>query len=181
MSGRASAARYARALLDVAVREADPDQVGRDLTVFADLMAGTPELRAALTSPRVPTTGKQKVTAELVSRLGLTGPAAKLLLMLAERDRLSLVPDLVDVYRERLEEHQGTIRAEITAATDISSDHAAQLQQRLSAATGRKVTMTTKVDPALVGGMVARIGSTVYDGSVATQLEKLRAKLLQET
>ena len=144
-------------------------------------MAGTPELRAALTSPRVPTSGKQKVTAALVSRLGLTGPAAKLLLMLAERDRLSLVPDLVDVYRERLEEHQGTIRAEITAATDISSDHVAQLQQRLAAATGRKVTMTTKVDPALVGGMVARIGSTVYDGSIATQLEKLRAKLLQET
>ncbi len=181
MSGRASAARYARALLDVAVKESDPVQAGRDLAAFTDLVAGTEELRAALTSPRVPTSGKQKITAELLSRLGLKGPAAKLVLMLAERDRLSLLPDLVDVYRERLEEHQGIIRAEITAASEISSERASELQQRLAKATGRKVTLTTKVDADLIGGMVARIGSTVYDGSVATQLEKLRAKLLQET
>lgn len=181
MSGRASAARYARALLDVAVKESDPVQVGVDLAAFAGLVSGTEELRAALTSPRVPTTGKQKVVTELLSRLGLKGPAAKLILMLAERDRLSLLPDLADVYRERLEEHQGIIRAEITAASEISGEHAEQLQQRLAKATGRKVTLTTKVDADLIGGMVARIGSTVYDGSVATQLEKLRAKLLQET
>jgi len=180
MSGRASAARYARALLDVAIKESDPARVELDLAAFAELVAGNAGLRDALTNPVVPATGKQKVVAELLTRQGLKPPVSKLLLMLAERDRLSLLPDLLDVYRERLMEHQGVVRAEITVATEIPKDRADQLQRRLAAATGRMVTMTTKVDPSLIGGVVARIGSTVYDGSVATQLQRMREKLLQQ-
>jgi F-type H+-transporting ATPase subunit delta len=182
VSGRASAARYARALLDVAIKEnTDLDRVAQDLADFAALLSGNADLRGALTNPVVPAAAKQRVVSELVTRQGLKSPVSKLLVMLAERDRMSLLPDLVDVYRERLMDHQGVLRAEVTAATEISNERAEQLQQRLSQATGRKVTMTTKVDPSLIGGSVARIGSTIYDGSVATQLAKMRGKLLQES
>ena len=180
MSARASAVRYARALLDVAVKEADPEQVGRDLGAFAAVVAGHADLREALTNPVVPTTAKQRVVTDLVARLGLTPPVSKLLALLAERDRLVLLPDLVQVYDERLEVLRGIVRAEVTSATELTSEQAAQLQQRLAAATGRTVTMSTKVDPSLIAGIVARIGSTVYDGSVATQLEKMREKLLSQ-
>lgn len=180
MSGRASAARYARALLDVAIKEADPAQVSAHLGAFADLVAGNPTLRDALTNPAVPAAAKQRVVSELVTRQGLKPPVSKLLLMLAERDRLSLLPDLLAVYRERLEEHVGVVRAEVTSATELTPEQAAHVQQRLATVTGRDVKLTTRVDAQLIGGVVARIGSTVYDGSVATQLAKMREKLLQE-
>jgi F-type H+-transporting ATPase subunit delta len=181
MSARASATRYARALLDVAIKESDPDKIGADLSGFADLIAAHPDLRDALTNPVVPAAAKQRVVNELVTRQGLQGPVSRLVLMLAERDRMALLPEVLEIYRERLLEHQGVLQAEVTAATEISTERAGQLQQRLAKATGRKVTLTTRVDPALIGGAVTRIGSTIYDGSVATQLEQLRAKLLQDS
>ena len=112
--------------------------------------------------------------------MSVATPVAKLLLLLAERDRLVLLPDLVAVYRERLMDHLQIVRAEVTTAVPLPQDRAAQLEQRLAEVTGRRVTMTTKVDPSLIGGVVTRIGSTVYDGSVATQLQTMKQKLLQQ-
>ena len=180
MSARESAAKYARALLDVAIQESDPVQIERGLAAFADLVAGNAELRDTLTHPAVPATTKRRVVSELAGRLQLALPLNKLLQMLADRDRLLLLPDLLDVYRERLLEHQQVVRAEVTTAAPLSPERTDVLRQRLAQATGREVRMTTKVDPELIGGVVARIGSTVYDGSVATQLARLREKLLQD-
>ena len=87
------------------------------------------------------------------------------------------MPELLDVYRERLMEHQQVVRAEVTTAAPLSADRVAQLQKKLADITGRKVDMTTTVDPSIIGGVVTRIGSTVYDGSIASQLAKLREKL----
>jgi F-type H+-transporting ATPase subunit delta len=99
--------------------------------------------------------------------------------MLADRDRLVLLPDLLEIYRDRLMEHLKIVRAEITTAEPLPAQRASALQQRLAAATGRSVTLTTKVDPSIIGGMVTRIGSTVYDGSVATQLQAIRQRLVE--
>ncbi|MEQ1572963.1 MAG: ATP synthase F1 subunit delta [Vicinamibacterales bacterium] len=179
MSGRASAARYAHALLDVAVLESDPVRAGEDLATFAVLVDGHPDLRGALTNPAVPAQTKHRVTQELIARLQPVSPVSKLLLMLADRDRFVLLQDVAAVYRERLMEHQKILRAEVITAVPLAAGRAEQLRQRLSQATGFTVTMTTTVDQALIGGVVARIGSTVYDGSVATQLAKMRQRLLQ--
>jgi F-type H+-transporting ATPase subunit delta len=178
MSTRTSAARYARALLDVAVRESDPEQAERDLIAFAELLRQYPDLHSALTHPTVPAARKRAATQELLSRLTLVAPVTKLLLMLAERDRLVLLPELVEVYRERLMAYQQIVEAEVTTATPLSADSAAALQARLARATGQRITMTTKVDPAIIGGVVARVGSTVYDGSVAAQLVKMKDALV---
>lgn len=177
MPSRASATRYARALFDVALKESDPVQIERDLASFAGLMSQNAELNGALTNPAVPTSAKRQIADALARRLTMAGPAHKLLLLLADRDRLAVVPDLLDVYRERLMEHQQVVRAEVTTAEPLSADRVALLQQKLASATGRKVDMTTRVDPAIIGGVVTRIGSTVYDGSIATQLARLREKL----
>ena len=144
------------------------------------MVAGNASLRQALTNPTVSAAAKQRVVNELIARFGVKPPLSKLLLMLAERDRLTLLPDLVDTYRTRLEEHEGVLRAEVTAASPLSAEQTRTLHDRLASAVGRRVTMTTKVDPALIGGVVARIGSTVYDGSLATRLTKMREKLLQD-
>jgi F-type H+-transporting ATPase subunit delta len=180
MSTRASAARYARALLDVVVKEANPEQVEQQLIAFADLLKQNPDLQKALTNPAVPVSGKRGIVESLASRLQMAPPAAKLLMLLAERERLVLVPELVSIYRERLMEYRQIVRAEVTTAAPLAPDRAAQFEQRLTDLTGRRVTMTTKVDPSLIGGAVARVGSTVYDGSIATQLARIRERLEQQ-
>ena len=177
MSSRASASRYARALFDVALKESDPVQIERDLGSFAELLSQHAELHSALSNPAIPANAKHQIVDALAKRLNMASPAHKLLLLLADRDRLTAVPDLVDVYRERLMEHQQVVRAEVTTAAPLTPERAAELQKKLAAVTGRKVEMTTRVDPSIIGGVVTRIGSTVYDGSIATQLAKLREKL----
>jgi len=181
MSGRDAAARYARALLDVAISEGDPQLIGEGLSTFAAMVHANGELSGVLENPAVPAEGKQRIVAQLVERMNLQPPLRKLLELLAQHDRMELVPDLAEVYRERLMEHQQIVQAEVTTAMPLAPEHIELLKQRLAQATGQKIAMTTSVDPLLIGGMVARIGGTVYDGTVATQLAKMREKLLQET
>lgn len=177
MSMRASAARYARALLDVAIKESDPERAGQELAAFVDVVERHGDLQRVLANPVVPAADKRAVVQQIVQRLQLSTPAAKLLTLLAARGRLPLLSDLLDVYRERLMEHQRVVRAEVTTAVPLTHERVAQLQQRIASATGRAVTMSTKVDESIIGGAITRIGSTVYDGSVAAQLAKVRERL----
>ena len=179
MSMRSSAARYARALLDVAIKESDPERAEQELAAFVDLVKNNPDLQRTFANPVVSAADKRAVVQQLLDRLKPTTPTGKLVLLLATRGRLALLPDLLDVYRERLMEHRKVLSAEVTTAVPLSPERSAQLQQRLTAATGRVVTMTTKVDASIIGGVVTRIGSTVYDGSVATQLAKVKDRLEQ--
>jgi F-type H+-transporting ATPase subunit delta len=177
MSTRSSAARYARALFDVALQESIAERAEQDLSTFASLLTEHPSLHNALTHPAIPAARKRALTAELTSRLQFATPVAKVLIMLAERDRMVVLPDLLDIYRERLLDHQQVIRAEVTTAEAISAEQASRLSDRLARATGRRVTLTTRVDPAILGGAVTRIGTTVYDGSLAAQLARMRDRL----
>jgi len=177
MPSRASAARYARALFDVALKESDPVQIEHDLAALAGLMSSNAELHAALTNPAVPVSAKRRIADALGTRLSAAPPTRKLFLLLADRDRLGIVPDLLAIYRERLMEHQQVVRAEVTTAAPLTPERASQIEEKLAVLTGRKVDMKTSVDPSIIGGVVTRIGSTVYDGSLATRLAKLKEKL----
>ena len=179
MSTRASAARYAKALFDVALAESTPEQLENDLMAFSDLVRAHKDLQQALESPAIPAARKAAIVGQLLDLQKPSGPVRKVLLLLAERDRLDLLADLVAVFHERVMEHLKVVQAEVTTAVPLPAEKAAQVQQRLGSMIGRTVTLTTKVDPALIGGMVTRIGSTVYDGSVATQLAALRQRLTQ--
>jgi F-type H+-transporting ATPase subunit delta len=179
MSMRASAARYARALLDVANKESDPERAEQELAAFVDLVHTNPDLERALANPVVSAADKRAIVQQILERLKPTTPVGKLLLLLASRGRLALLPDLLEVYRERLMEYRNVLSAEVTTAAPLSPERAEQLQQRLANATGRTITMTTKVDASIIGGVVTRIGGTVYDGSVATRLAKVRDRLEQ--
>src|SRR5688500_12975016 len=180
MSTRASAARYASALFDVAIKESNPEQAEKELTAFADVVRDHGELQRVLLNPAIPAANKRAAVQQIVERLAPSAPVRKLLVLLAERDRLELLPDLVTVFHERVMEHLKVINAEVTTAAPLSAEEREPLQQRLTASTGRTVTMSTRVDPALIGGVVTRIGSTVYDGSVATQLAAMRQRLSEQ-
>ena len=114
---------------------------------------------------------------ELVKSADVSPVLGKLLVLLAERDRLVLLPDLLAAYRDRLLEHQNVVRAEVTTAVPLEPERVNAIEQSLVNLTGRSVKLSTRVDPALIGGLVARVGGTVYDGSVTTQLDRMRRRL----
>ena len=150
MPSRASATRYARALFDVALKESDPVQIERDLASFAGLMSSNAELAGALTNPAIPASAKRKIADTLAGRLNVATPARKLLLLLADRDRLAVVPDLLDIYRARLMEHQQVVRAEVTTAAPLAPENVQAIQSRLAGLTGKQVQLSTNVDPCLL-------------------------------
>jgi len=178
---RTAATRYARALLDVAVKErADLSQIETQLADFATLMSSHPSLEQALLNPAVPAPRKRAAVAELTAHAKIQPVLAKLLVLLAERDRFVLLPDLLSAFRERVQAIQNVVRAEVTTASPLAPERAQQIERSLASATGRTVHLSTRVDPSLVGGIVTRIGSTVYDGSVTNHLRRMRQRLLSE-
>jgi F-type H+-transporting ATPase subunit delta len=175
---RTAANRYARALLDVGLKEkSDVSKIETELTDFGDLVRRHPMLEKVLFNPAVPVSRKRAVVTELTARAGLQPVLAKLLALLAERDRLIVLPDLVAAYRERLQDHLQIVRAEVTTAAPLSAEQSKQIERTLATATGRTVTVSTRVDPSIIGGIVARVGSTVFDGSVTNHLQRMKQRL----
>lgn len=179
MTNRTAAARYARALLDVALQEkVDLNRIESELVGFVDLFASNDTIKKVLLNPAVPAPRKGAAVEQIAGRAGATDVVGKLLVLLAQRDRLAILPDLLAAYRNRLMDHQKVVRAEVTTAVPLESARAQSIERRLAEVTGRQVVLTTTVDPAVVGGMVARVGGTVYDGSVTMQLRKMKARLV---
>lgn len=179
MSLRTSATRYAKALLAVAINESDPALIERDLGGIVEAFNQHTDLRRVLTSPRTPQDARVNIVKSLAQHAGVQAPVAKLLVMLAERNRLELLPVMLDVYSERLRAHTNIVRAVVTAAAPLSADKVERLATSLGSLTGKHVQIESTVDPSLVGGVVTRIGSTVYDGSIRTQLQKMRQQLVE--
>ena len=181
MSLRTSANRYAKALFDVALEEKnDLAQIDRDLQAVVEMMSASPELARASGFSST-TDAQRKGLMEAVSKaMTLSAPVTKTLVLLAKTGKLNLVPDLALAYRERLLAHQNIVRADVTSAAPLSPEKTKALEESLSKVTGKKVEITASVDPELLGGVVARIGSTVYDGSVKTQLTQMRQELVKQ-
>ena len=179
MTNKTAAIRYARALLDVAVKEkADLELVENELSQFADLFTQYPLLEKVLLNPAVPVPRKRAAVSDLLVQARFTPIVSKLIALLADRDRLVLAPALLAAYRDRLLEYRGVVRAVVTTAAPLDATRAQAIQTSLAALTGRTVLLATTIDPSIIGGLVARIGSTVYDASVTRQLEKMKERLV---
>jgi len=177
----AAAGRYARALFDVVVKEGgDVEKVQADFQQFVDLFAQHPVLASTLGNPAIPASKKQAIAKALIERAGTISPVVgKMILLLAERDRMIILPDIARTYRERVMDHQKILRGRVTTAVALAPEKLRALEQGLQAATGRKVVLETDVDPSIIGGVITRLGSTVYDGSVTTQLQKMKQSLIE--
>ena len=178
MTSRTAAARYARALLDVATKEsAGLDTIGRELDEFNTFFSQQTALERLMLNPAVPAPRKRAAMEEIIKVAGLSPIVSKLLILLADRDRLTLLKDVSATYRDILAERQNVLHAEVTSAEPLSNERVKAIEQRLAIVTGKRVSTTTKVDKDIIGGVVARVGSTIYDASIATQLKKIRERL----
>jgi F-type H+-transporting ATPase subunit delta len=182
MTSRAAATRYARALFDVVLSErGDVEAIQRDLQQFAELVSGHEALVGVFGNPGIPASRKHALAQALIERTGLgTGPLTKLILLLASRDRLVLLTEIATAYRARVMDHQKIIRGDVTSAVALPPEKLRALEEGLAHATGRRVMLEAKVDPSIIGGVVTRVGSLVYDGSVTTQLQKMKQALVEQ-
>ncbi len=182
MTRGAAAGRYARALFDVVVAQSPSalDSAQADIQGFADLFSSNEALAGVATNPAIPVSKKTALAQALVARAGAVAPAVgKLVVLLANRDRLMLLPEVARAFRARVMDHQKIVRGEVTTATPVPPDTLRVLEASLQRATGRTVVLEARVDPSIIGGAITRLGSLVYDGSVTTQLEKMKRALIE--
>lgn len=181
MSARSAARRYAAVLFEVVNTSGDVSRAERDLKAFVDLVHGHAQLKAALTSPAVPAPKKRAVLEQVLNSAGdMTVEVRRLLLMLADRDRLSSLDDVATAFTERVMAHQKIVDAEIVTAAPMPEAQRATLAKALSAASGADVRIQESVNPDIVGGIIAHVGSVVFDASLTRQLEKMRQRLLAQ-
>lgn len=181
MSARSAARRYAAVLFEVVNTSGDVSRAERDLTTFVELVHGHAQLKAALTSPAVPVAKKRAVVDQVLNSAGdVTVEVRRLLLMLADRDRLSSLADVAAAFTARVMTHQKIMDAKIVTATPLPDGQRAALAQALSTASGADVRIQESVNPDIMGGIIAHVGSVVFDASLTRQLEKMRQRLLAQ-
>ena len=177
---RTLADRYAAALADVALAENAAEKIRGELESFLALMREAPQLGTLLGSPAVPRAGKRAVAEALVKRLGASRTLRNFLCVVLDHRRTSLLPEIQAALDRQLDERLGVKRAEVTSARELPDGDQKKLQAVLSRLTGKKIEAQYKLDPQLIAGTVVRIGSTIYDGSVRTRIEKLRHQLASQ-
>lgn len=179
MNDRADAARYARELFDVTWRHNQADQVADELDALAQAAREHPGEARPLFHPLVPVARKVQTVRDLSAALGFSKPTAVLLEALAHSYRLHMLEWVAASFRDRLNRKHGVVQAQVTTAAPLPPDKTTALAARLTDVTGRRVLLSTTVDPSIIGGVVTQIDSTVYDGSVTRQLARMRAKLVE--
>lgn len=176
---RTVARRYAKALLQVALeKKADLHQLGRELSDLAGRISASPELEQALGSPAVGRAGKLKLVEALVEGGKLHRLLHNLLRAMGERDRLAGLKGVAEAYAQALDQHEGIEAAEVLSSTPLNERQQQKLSERLSALTGKRMRLSYRTEAELLGGLVVRIGNRIYDGSIVTQLSKLKERLL---
>jgi|YNPBryunderm2012_1023409.scaffolds.fasta_scaffold00766_8 F-type H+-transporting ATPase subunit delta len=172
--------RYARALVDLATRTgetATPESVIEELATFEQALRLSAPLRNVLASPAVPVLQKRSVVAKLVRDLGLSDLVRRFLLVLMERRRLNLLGEIRQAVEQLLDERLGVVRVDMISARELTPHQRRSLEEGLAQLTGRRPRTRYGVEPDLIGGAVARIGSVIYDGSIRGYLEMLKRRL----
>ena len=166
------ARRYARALLEAAGPAAD--QVLAQVETFVALLEGSPELRDVVDNPAYTRAQKMKVVEALVQLNGGTNPQlVNALKLMVDRGRLAFLPDIARLYRDLVDAKLGRVRGRITSAVALQPDALGRLSAALKVITQKDILLESKVDPKILGGVTAQVGSTVYDGSLRSQLDDL--------
>lgn len=175
MAGEEVAAkRYAQAAFDIATERNAFDSWRRGLRLMADVL-GQPELAVVLQSTRVPAMEKARLLDRALAELD---PVVRnLAKLLAEKGRISLAPLIAEAFERMDDERRGIAHAQVRTAVPLSDAEQEALARRLAELTGRQVTVEAEVDPSLIGGLVARIGDQIIDGSTRTKLLQLRRRL----
>lgn len=172
------ARRYATALLELGVESGQLDAIVEDMVRAAQAYEASAELRNALAAPLVPLEAKRGILGEVAGRLDVGQAAKNTLMLLLDRRRIQALPAIARRLRAMADEKRGILRAEVLTAMPLPEEYFAKLQAQLERVTGRRVALDRKLDPSLICGVVARVGDTVYDGSLLSRLRQMKQAML---
>lgn len=177
MSLQTIARRYATALADVAIDRHEEREVQKELDKWATIIDTHPQLKEVFANPTIIHDHKRKVLEELIARTRVRETMASFLRVLLKNQRLPQLGEIAARFGQILDERGGVVAAHVTTARPIPEELKASLHETLAAATGRKVRVSFSTDENIIGGLVARVGSTIYDGSVQSQLNRLAVEM----
>jgi F-type H+-transporting ATPase subunit delta len=171
-----AARRYAKALLAVALERGDPAELGRELHQAVELLDAHPELQKALTHPAVATERKRLIASAVFK--GASDLLSRLLLLLVERERTVLLPDVAHAYAILWNTQRGVVAAEAVTVSPLATEQASALASALGRALGKTVELKNAIDPEILGGVLVKMEGRVFDGTVRGRLKNLRQKLV---
>ena len=177
---KSASLQYANALADIALEQGAADPTLKQLTAFGDTYAESAELRNFLASPAVSREAKHAVIEKLLARLRGSKIVRNFLFVVIDHHRTPLLPDIIATFQEVIRRRQGIVEAKISSAGELSTAQKKELAGTLERLTGNRVEAQYMLEPALLGGAVVRLGDTVYDGSLRSRLNELRARLAAE-
>lgn len=178
MSTETIARRYSTALADVVLKTSETDTVKAELERWGELFRDRTELQTVFGNPAIAHTSKERVLDGLIARTKPSKTTANFLKVLLQNGRLADLGDINDRFAAVLDERGGIVSAEITSARELPEGERAEFERNLEKITGKKVKINYAIDKDIIGGVVTRIGSKVYDGSVKTKLENLKEQLV---
>jgi F-type H+-transporting ATPase subunit delta len=173
----ATAQRYAAALADVAMEQKNAEAVKRDLAAFVEMFFASADLRNALESPAVNRDVKLKVISTIAAKMELNASVRNFICLVVDHRRTEMLREMVQAFAGELNKRLGIEEAEVTSARELSAAEKKELTAVLERRTGKKIEARFQEDSALLGGAIVRLGSTIYDGSVREQLNRLRERL----
>ena len=169
---------YARAIMDIAQTPTDAGGVRDDLKNFEQVRSGAKDLQEVYANPGIDTDTKLKITHTLAQRIGMGELSTRVLDVLIRNRRINDLGSIVEALAEMIRQATGTLAAEVRAAHQLTPDEQAALAQTLEQKFGRKVEVSIVTDPTLLGGFIAKVGSEVYDASVAGKINRFRESLM---
>ncbi len=178
MPTTAVANRYARALADVVASTGNYRAVQAELEAFAEVYRASTELREVFETPAVPPAQKMKVLDALLARLGTSHTTSNFFRVLVKNYRLAMLELIREAFARLANDRLGVVQVKIVSAAPLSEAERAALRERFRQVTGREVVMEFAEDAQLLGGLLAQVRSTVYDGSVRGRLDRIRQNLI---
>jgi F-type H+-transporting ATPase subunit delta len=172
--------RYSRSLAEIAFEENLEQAITEDLNTYNEIFRTVPALLEAFHSPAIPRETKEKLLSEIMARYPVNTITSNFLRILLQHNRIGFFPQLVDAYVKSVNERKGVVTAQVTTVAPLSPQDLKSLETKLTGITGKIVNLELKTDTGLLGGIVVQVGSTIFDGSIRTQLSEMR-RLLTET
>jgi len=178
MSIETIARRYSAALADIALESGDTESIKAELGAWNDIFASSENLRDVFSNPAIAHANKEKLLEDLIAKSKPKKTTANFLRILLRNGRLTEIGSINERFASVLEERSGIVAAEITSARELPDSERVAFQTNLERLTGRRVKVNYAINKEIIGGVVTRIGSKVYDGSVKTKLENLKEELI---
>ena len=173
----AIANRYARALAEVSFKLGQHEAVERELAQFGQLLDGNRELSAFYEDPAVGAARKKAATSQLLARLGFCKTAGNFIHVLVERNRMGHFNQVLQAFRQGIRDRLGIVEVGVTTSTEIGQALREQLSRAMEQVSGKRVQLRFRIDPRILGGVITRVGDTIYDGSVRQQLQQMKERL----